>query len=163
MPMCPGCGQGVNDASTPPLPRYNAATECLEHFHALSAIHINEADSSFIHQIAVDCYGAQHTGGPAKPITAAYSLIGLCLHLEHGLTGKQVQAAHMSLARRPKTWPLLPAPTARYSVFVDSILACDSAIARTERIEAWALSTWKVWREQHEWVRSVIQDHGLAA
>ena len=160
---CPGCGLAVAAPDIPAASRFNASSECLELFRELSGIHFDEADPSFIHQIALDCYGAQHVCGPAKPITTAYSLIGLCLHIEHGFTGRQVQRAHTILARKPATWPELPAPTHRYPITVASVVACEHAAVRTERLEDWARSTWDAWRNEHMWVRSIIRNHRLAA
>jgi Family of unknown function (DUF5946) len=153
----------IGDPSIPPSSRYNAAAECLQHFHTLAGMHFDEADPGFIHQIAVDCYGAQHVGGMAKPVTAAFSLIGLCLHLEHGFSGRQVQAAHMALARTRNPWRLLAAPTTHYAVTVDSVLACEAAAARAQQIEAWAHSTWDAWRDEQMWVRRMIHNNRLAA
>jgi hypothetical protein len=91
------------------------------------------------------------------------ALVGLCLHLEHGLDGKGVQAAHMALARTREQWPLLMAPGSGYPVLVNSVLGSESAAVRAGRLEAWASSTWNAWRGRHEWVRSVIRRHRLVA
>ncbi len=126
-------------------------------------MHFDEADPGFIHQIAVDCYGAQHVGGVAKPVTAVFALFGLCLHLEHGFNGRQVQAAHMALARTRRHWPVLAAPTTHFPVTVDSVVACQTAVARAPQIDAWAQATWDAWRSEQMWVRRMIQNLRLAA
>jgi hypothetical protein len=153
----------VGNPEIPATARYNASVECLGLFHRLSGIHFDEADPAFIHQVAVDCYGAQHAGGPAKPIAAVFALVGLCLHLEHGFTGKQVQAAHTALGRTQKHWPALPAPTARFPVTVESVVACATASSRTVQLKVWAQATWEAWRGEQMWVRSIVRLHGLAA
>jgi hypothetical protein len=71
MSMCPGCGLEVSDPRLPHAARYNAAAECLAQFHELSAIQLSESDPAFVHQIAVDCYGAQHTGCSSQPLRCA--------------------------------------------------------------------------------------------
>jgi hypothetical protein len=153
----------VGNPEIPAAARYNAATDCLALFHTLSGIHFDEADPAFIHQVAVDCYGAQHAGGQAKPIAAVFSLVGLCLHLEHGFTGKQVQSAHTALARAGKNWPLLPVPAAPYPVKVDSVVGCTTPSERTVQLKIWAQATWDAWRSEQMWVRSIIRLHRLAA
>jgi len=153
----------VGNPEVPATARYNASAQCLALFHTLSGIHFDEADPAFIHQVAVDCYGAQHAGGPARPITAVFSLVGLCLHLEHGFTGKQVQAAHAAMARGQKNWPVLLAPSVRYPVTVDSVVQCETASARTVQLKVWAQATWDAWRSEQMWVRSIIRLHRLAA
>lgn len=59
------------------------------------ALRLSHGDAFFIHQVAVDAYAAQHAGPASKTITIAFALIGLCLLLERGYTGKAVQRAHM--------------------------------------------------------------------
>jgi hypothetical protein len=72
-----------------------------------TAYHLSSNDPTFIHQVAVDTYGAQHAGGALRNITTAYALIGLYLAVERGYTGRQVQRAHMSLAKNRSAWPRL--------------------------------------------------------
>jgi hypothetical protein len=104
--VCPGCGLdlpgqgGLSD-------RFNASEECWRLYGELSAYTLTRAGSGFIHQHAVDSYGAQHAGGASSNIGTAFSLIGLYLALEKGYTGRQVQLAHMQLARLKKPWPSL--------------------------------------------------------
>ena len=57
------------------------------------ALRLSHGDAFFIHQVAVDAYAAQHAGPASKTITIAFALIGLCLLLERGYTGKAVQRA----------------------------------------------------------------------
>lgn len=67
-------------------------------FYDLSYYTLAHRDPSFIHQHIVDAYGAQHADATTKPIALAFALIGLCLYIEEGYSGKQVQRAHMRLA-----------------------------------------------------------------
>jgi hypothetical protein len=161
--VCPGCGISVAAATIPAAARYQAAADCLQHFHTLAGIHFDEADASFKHQIAIDCYGAQHIGGPSKPVTAVYALVGLCLHVERGFSGRQIQAAHMLLARTRSNWPTLSAPATHYRVTVDMVVAAGCASSRAQQLEAWAVCTWEAWRNEQQWVRNIIRDRRLAA
>lgn len=67
----------------------------------------------FHHQLCVDAYGAQHSGGSVRPITAVFALVGLYLAVERGFTGRQVQIAHMKLVKKAgkrTDWPRLEPP-----------------------------------------------------
>lgn len=59
-------------------------------------------DANFVHQHAVDACAASHAGGSSRPITVWFALAGLCLALERGLTGREVQFAHLRMARGDK-------------------------------------------------------------
>jgi hypothetical protein len=62
-----------------------------EAYHELAAYTLGLHDAAFIHQHIVDAY-AVHAAMPTdKPIRIAQALVGLFLHVEHGLTGRQVQ------------------------------------------------------------------------
>ena len=50
-------------------------------------------DPEFIHQYIMDAYAAQHADEHSKPISIAFALAGLYLHLERGYSGWQVRAA----------------------------------------------------------------------
>ncbi|MFO0892775.1 MAG: DUF5946 family protein, partial [Isosphaeraceae bacterium] len=117
--ICPGCGlrlprleDGVAN------PQVNASAECQRFCHELSLYTLAHGDAFFIHQVTVDAYAAQHAGPSSKPITVAFALIGLCLLIERGHTGKAVQRAHMRLANRSKRWPSFDAPADRGIVTV---------------------------------------------
>ena len=86
----------------------NASAECQRLCHELSLYTLSHGDAFFIHQVAVDAYAAQHAGPASKPITVAFALIGLCLLLERGHTGRAVQRARPS-----NTWWLCRAPFRR--------------------------------------------------
>lgn len=70
-------------------------------------------DPEFIHQHVVDAFTAQCADEHTKPIAITFALVGLYLHVEKGLTGRQVQRAHMELARTKRTWPAFTLPTDR--------------------------------------------------
>ena len=67
-------------------------------------------DKEFIHQLVVDSYAAQHSGPKVKPISTVFALIGLYLTFEHGYTGKEVQRAHMEIAKTRRLWPRFNPP-----------------------------------------------------
>src|SRR5438067_3221775 len=60
-------------------------------------IHQHEMATQLLQHV-VDAYAAQTARASTKPITLAFALVGLYLHLEKNQTGKQVQRVHMLLA-----------------------------------------------------------------
>jgi uncharacterized protein DUF5946 len=116
-------------------------------------------DPAFIHQLVVDAYAAQNADDSAKPIGVVFALIGLYLHLEKGYTGKQVQRAHMHLARHSKTWPRLPVPTERGAVRINDVLAAEPGPERDAMIERWCASVWQSWKDSHAAIATIGREH----
>ena len=151
---CPGCRVELPPDRLPPSDRYHASGECFALFTELGGHTLSLGDPEFLHQHVVDSYAAQHAGGPAKPIGVAYGLIGLCLHLEHGLNGREVQRVHMRIPRRD--WPSVEPPTPTWDVTVRDVLDADSKAGRHSLIERWASSVWQAWGPEHEWVEALV-------
>jgi hypothetical protein len=101
--VCPGCGLILPREHCDPPNHFNASGECWQLFSDLSWYTIAKQDTEFIHQHAVGSYETQHAGEPTRNITVAFGLIGLYLALEKGYTGKQVQRAHMQIAKAGRT------------------------------------------------------------
>jgi hypothetical protein len=97
--ICPGCHVELPDHHRDPPVRFNASGECWQLFSDLSCYTVALHDASFIHQHAVDTYEAQHAGGKTRPITVVFGLIGLYLALDKGFMGREVQRAHMRIAK----------------------------------------------------------------
>src|SRR5258708_288507 len=84
---------------------YEAPTEsginkiCQDLYYSLAFYTLNLKDKAFLNQYIVDAYAAQHATKETKPIKITFALVGLYLMAEKGYTGRQVQQAHMQLAR----------------------------------------------------------------
>lgn len=159
--VCPGCGlrlprlgDGVRN------PQVNASAECQRLCHELSLYTLAHGDPFFIHQVAVDAYAAQHAGPTSKPITVAFGLVGLCLLLERGHTGRAVQRAHMRLANRSKRWPSFDPPAYRGGVTVAGVLRTASGGERDSALMRWASSVWAAWEPGQQAVRNLIDQYG---
>lgn len=157
--VCPGCALALPEGQEGIPDRFHASGECWALFMELTAYHLSGADPTFIHQIALDAYGAQHSGGATRSITTAYSCIGLYLALEHNYTGRRVQGAHMVLARKRTDWPQLRKPQAGNWLTVRDVVALSCGAERDRMLMRWAASVWQAWQNEHEWVRSVCQRH----
>jgi hypothetical protein len=158
--VCPGCGlqlPGLRDEA--PKPQVNASAECQRLCHELSLYTLSHGDAFFIHQVAVDAYAAQHAGPASKTIAIAFALVGLCLLLERGYTGKAVQRAHMRFASRSKRWPSFDPPAHRGNVTVADVLRAVPGSERDKAIMQWATSVWTAWEQAHPAVRTLIDQY----
>ena len=85
-------------------------------YNELCCYTLAHGDRSFIHQHVVDAYAAQTADDRTKPIGLAFALIGLYLHVEKHFSGREVQRAHMLLAKHRRVWPSFPLPRNRGSL-----------------------------------------------
>lgn len=115
----------------------------------------------FLHQHVVDAWAAQHADERTKPTALAFALIGLCLHLERGFSGRQVQRVHMLLARRRHNWPSFPLPRERGSLTASHVMAAPPGLERDRAIDAWCASVWQAFRDSHPAVARLLQEHGI--
>src|SRR6476469_1456072 len=95
-------------------------------YDELAGYSLTRGGPEFIHQHVVDAFAAQHATATTKPIAVAFALIGLYLHVERGFTGRQVQRAHMMLARRSRSWPVYKLPETRGQMTAADVLAAPA-------------------------------------
>lgn len=115
---------------------------------------------AFLHQHVVDAFAVQHAGPESKPIGVAFGLIGLYLHLERGLTGRQVQEVHGRLARRRRDWPHFEPPADRGEVTAVDVLAAAPGRERDAAIEHWCAAVWRAWRRSRADVMALVREAG---
>jgi hypothetical protein len=125
-----------------------------EKFYELSYYTLAHPDPAFIHQHVVDAYGAQHANENSKPVAVYFTLMGLYLYLEKNYTGKEVQLAHMKVAKTKKEWPQFDLPNDRGEVTVSDVLNAPPGEARDEMIRRWCVSVWNAYKQVHEKVQS---------
>ncbi|MES2014356.1 MAG: DUF5946 family protein [Patescibacteria group bacterium] len=128
-----------------------------EAYNELSLYTLAHGHPSFIHQHVVDAYAAQHADENSKPIKTAFALIGLYLMIEKGYTGKQVQNAHMQLAKHQKDWPRFSAPHEVTEVTVHDVLKVPAGKERDKMIGEWCAAVWKMWQAQHAEVAHLVR------
>jgi Family of unknown function (DUF5946) len=157
--ICPGCGLEQRSSSAAPEARFNASSECWALFGELSAYTLTHGDPKFIHQHAVDAWQAQHVVGSKSNIGLAFSLIGLCLALERGFTGRQVQLAHMELGRTKRQWPWFDPPVDRTWLTVVDVLRADPGVNRDGVLMQWAAAVWTSWSHTHDWTRQICAEY----
>jgi hypothetical protein len=134
-------------------------------YDALASYTLTHGDRAFIHQHVVDAFAAQHATPATKPIALAFALLGLYLHVERGFTGRQVQRAHMMLAKRSRSWPTfaLPTPTHRGAMTAVDVVAASAGVERDAAIDAWCAAVWAAYREVAPSVAGLATAHGLDA
>ena len=153
---CPGCGLKLKSKSLSDNKRFNASGACFELFNELSGYTLSNNDERFVHQLVVDAYGAQHAGSPTKNITVIFALIGLCLVVEHGYTGHQVQLLHMRIPKQE--WPKLKPPHKKVMTIKD-VLSVSDYHQMEILIYSWVKSVWALWEAQHNYIRQLVNNY----
>ena len=129
--------------------------ELQEKFYELSYYTLAHPDPAFIHQHIVDAFIAQTADENSKPIAVAFALIGLHLYLDKNYTGKQVQLAHMALARHKREWPKFDLPETRGEITVADVLNEPAGTRRDAKIREWCASVWDAYSENHKSVQDL--------
>ncbi|MGH8161837.1 MAG: DUF5946 family protein [Gammaproteobacteria bacterium] len=117
-------------------------------------------DSSFIHQHVVDAFAAQDADEHDKPIRLTFALVGLYLHVERGFSGREVQVAHMKIARRKQRWPVFALPDGRGSITAADVLAASPGSERDRAIHVWCACVWQAFLDVHPKVVSLLEANG---
>ena len=128
-----------------------------ELYNELACYTLTLADPAFIHQHIVDAFGAQHADKNTKPIAITFALAGLYLYLEKNYTGRQVQLAHIQMAKRRKKWPALDLPQYRGNVTVSDVLNAAPGEERERMIRKWCVCVWDAYSQSHETVAELVK------
>lgn len=138
-----------------------------DQYNELALYTLELRDREFIHQHIVDAYAAQHADPESKPIAIVFSLIGLYLHVEKKFTGRQVQLAHMELARRRKHWTAPAFPDQQSApIRVGDVLANPPGPGRNAKIHRWCEAVWHDWQHARPEIAALardvlgVEDHG---
>jgi hypothetical protein len=130
-------------------------------YYELSCYTLAHGHPSFIHQHVVDAFAAQEADENTKPIALTFALAGLYLHAEKGLSGRQVQLAHMKMAQRKRRWPAFSLPLDRGTITAADVLKASGGVERDTAIDAWCASVWEAFRGNREVVVRLLADYGL--
>ncbi len=110
----------------------------------------------FIHQLAVDAYTAQTVDKDTKRISIVFALVGLYLFVERGYTGREIQKAHMALAKYKDKLPEVFIPDKRGDITVEDVLAEKNN--RDEMIKEWCKSVWNAYKVDWEIIRKFCEE-----
>jgi hypothetical protein len=109
----------------------------------------------------VDAWTAQRADAGTKPIALTFALVGLYLHVERGLSGKEVQRIHMVLAGGGRSWPSFPLPVARGNITPIEVVASPAGAERDKAIDDWCASVWSAFSESHTAVVQLLLRHNI--
>lgn len=114
---------------------------------------------NFILQHVVDAFAAQTASDDSKPIGVVFALVGLYLHVEKQVPGRQVQQVHQQLGRRKRQWPLVDLPKDRGAMTVADVLAAPAGAERDRAIDEWCQSVWTAFRGNRQMVIDLLQEY----
>jgi hypothetical protein len=130
-------------------------------YHELCGYTLTRGDATFIHQHVVDAFAAQRADERSKPIGVAFALVGLYLHLEKQFSGKQVQRAHMQLARQKRPWPVFALPPTRGSMTAVDVMTAPPGPERDRVIDAWCASVWEAFAGHRQAIVDLLHRQGI--
>ncbi len=130
-------------------------------YDELQCYTLAHGDPAFVHQYVVDAWTAQHADERTKPIGLTFALVGLFLHVERGFSGRQVQRAHMALARRKSIWPSFALPPERGAMTASQVMASPAGPERDRAIDAWCASVWHAFRGSRPAVAELLERDGI--
>lgn len=111
---------------------------------------------TFVHQLAIDAYAAQHVAARSPGIGPAFALITLCLVADHDCTGRQAQDAHLLLARKKRDWPRFVPPDRVGLMTVRNIMRAPAGDERDRLIGKWVDDVWQAWSHEHARVKELV-------
>jgi hypothetical protein len=128
-------------------------------YDELSAYTLMRGDATFIHQHVVDAFAVQYSNEQTKPIKLTFGLAGLYLKIERHFSGRQVQLAHMKMARKKHAWPEFEIPTDRGSMNPSDVIAAPPGPERDKAIDAWCVSVWTPWQTNRRTIANLLEQH----
>lgn len=131
-------------------------------YHEVMSYTLQHEDQAyFIHQHAVDAYTAQMANKETKPIALIFALAGLYLFLEHGYSGRQVQQAHMLMAKNKPPWPQISLPSERGHITVETVLAREPGPERDKMIKMWCAEVWSTFQASQATMAQLVSLYRL--
>jgi hypothetical protein len=128
-----------------------------ELYSELAYYTLSHPDPTFIHQHVVDAYAAQYASEKTKSIQLVFALVGLYLYVDKGFTGRQVQKAHMQLAKRRKKWEQPPFPRCRGTIAIGDVMTAPAGRQRDLLIREWCISVWNAWSEERDQIVTLVK------
>jgi hypothetical protein len=160
--VCPGCGLSLPASGLAPDPKHFASPECLLVEGEVAGFELTHPELvGRFHQLTVDTYGAQHSGGDGRGIRIAYSLVGLHLALDRGWSGLAVREAHQGMGRPLPSWPAFPRPaevgTATVLDVARAGARANSVAGHAAAVQRWAAAVWAAWESHHSEVVALTE------
>lgn len=115
----------------------------------------------FILQHVVDAFAVQTATEESKPISVVFGLAGLYLYIEKQFSGRQVQAAHATLARKKREWPAIRLPGKGGSITAVDVLAAPAGPERDKAIEDWCRSVWSAFQDNRAAIIDLLRENQI--
>ncbi len=152
--LCPGCGLRLPATGLSWDPKLFASPECWQVYGEVAGCELAHPELvGRFHQLTVDTYGAQHSGGDGRGIRIAYSLVGLHLALDRGWSGLAVREAHQGMGRPQPSWPAFLRPAAVGTLTVLEVglagARAGSVAGHAATVQRWAAAVWADWAPRH--------------
>ncbi len=152
---CPGCG-AVLPKIDGPVHRYmDGSPACFELFNKIPAFEYSDPCLLPTHRLTVDTYAVQHPGskGSRQQIqSVGLHLSRLGLQLDRPTSPKETNDVMLGLSKHKHTLELLEPPK-RFSMTVTDVAEHAGTPLHSEKVRAWALSTWNDWAAHHEYIQ----------
>lgn len=120
------------------------------------------ADPAFrrVHQLSVDAWVAQHSGGTgARQVRGTgLCLMTLALVIEDGVDPATGPRLHVQMLRRPPAFVWLAPPAPPWSMSVHDVLAATDAAGHEALVRRWGAAVWAGWVAHHDVVRGWNRD-----
>lgn len=139
-----------------------ADAPAVEAYHELCGYTLTHGSVAFIHQHVVDAFAAQHAAADTRPIGVVFALVGLYLHVERGVSGRDVQRIHMRMAQRKRVWPPIHLPADRGAITAVEVLAAPAGPERDSAIDAWCASVWETFAGSRQTIVDLLREYGIA-
>ncbi len=155
---CPACGLATTGAPTPYDGYFHASDGCWAVFvDVLAREYANPVLFGQVHQLTVDAYAVQHSGGAHPDKSIDVHLVGLHLVLERGLRPTAVPPYLQRLAARVQRWPHFVPPSERARFTAQDVAFTGCALEHAARAREWAGQVWSCWRAHHDEVRAFAE------
>jgi uncharacterized protein DUF5946 len=147
-----------------PHPYMTGSPACWAAYGELLAAQYNDPERMRFHQLVVDTYAVQHSGGddPRAVRSVGIHLMTLCLFLEHGTDPALGTRLHRCMVERPVFHRLRPPEQRGCLTCLDVPTSGPASTARSS-VYAWAQHTWDAWAVHHDTVRGWLIVSGLTA
>ena len=160
---CPGCGLRMPRSSKSNYAGYYHASE--ECWSVYTEVLGDEYSNAFlfgrVHQVTVDTYAVQHSGGPHPDKSMDVHLTGLYLVMERDMRPTDVPPILQRLAAAVETWPHFTPPAYAGPLTVFDVAMSSSLEEHIDTVRKWGRQVWNAWSHQHDDILALLQSTGV--
>ena len=156
---CPGCGLILPSIDGPTHSYLNASPACWALYGEVLAREFGDPKRFEIHQVTVDTYAVQHSGGSDRRAvqSLALHLMTLCLFVERGVDPGGGPGLHQRLVGGHTRERLEP-PHPNGSLTVAHAHEAVNAGDHIERVWSWARDVWQAWSPHHDTIHRWLDE-----